>query len=99
MITLTKHKSIGVADHNIDADLFNLGCLVLRVCKCRVNIIRILQHQVARNSYVVPGHVAWLVACLTQKPEVPGSIPFMATYFLSPSADSRRAKVCARSTG
>ena len=33
-----------------------------------------------------------MVACLTQEPEVPGSIPNPAT-FVSPSADSRRAVV------
>ena len=33
------------------------------------------------------------VARLTQKPEVPGSIPDPATYFQSPSADSNSATV------
>ena len=33
------------------------------------------------------------VACLTNEPEVLGSIPGPATYFVSPSADSRRAVV------
>ena len=37
------------------------------------------------------GCIAQSVAHLTQEPEVPGSIPGPATYFVSPSADSRRA--------
>ena len=40
-----------------------------------------------------PGRVAQSVARLTQEPEVPGSIPGPATYFLSPSAVSGRAVV------
>ena len=39
------------------------------------------------------GCIAQLVARLTQEPEVPDSIPGLATYFVSPSADSRRAVV------
>ena len=39
-----------------------------------------------------PGH-GLSVTCLTQEPEVPGSIPGPATTFVSPSTDSRRAVV------
>ena len=49
-----------------------------------------------------PGKLAQLVGHLTRKSEVLGSIPGLATYmctFVSPSADSRGAVVCARSTG
>ena len=37
------------------------------------------------------GRVVQPVVRLTEEPEVPGSIPGPATYFLSPSTDSRRA--------
>ena len=40
-----------------------------------------------------PDCVAQLVGHLTHKSEVLGSIPGQATYFISPSADSRRAIV------
>ena len=40
-----------------------------------------------------PGCVAQMVKHLTQEPEVPGSILCSATYFRSPSTDSRRAVV------
>ena len=40
-----------------------------------------------------PCHVAQLVGHLTRKSEVLGSIPGLATYFVSPSADSRGAVV------
>ena len=40
-----------------------------------------------------PGCVAQSVGNLTRKSEVLGSIPSLATYFVSPSADSRRAVV------
>ena len=43
--------------------------------------------------YNRPGHVALSVGHLTHKSEVLGSIPSLATYFLSPSADSRGAVV------
>ena len=42
-------------------------------------------------SYSCAGpHRAVGSASATQQPEVPGSIPGPATYFVSPSADSRR---------
>ena len=41
--------------------------------------------------YSPPGRVAQSIARLTQEPEVPSSIPGPATYFRSPSTDSRRA--------
>ena len=55
------------------------------------------------NLLSKPGRVAQSVRHLTRKSEVLGSIPGPATYFVSPSADSRGvvvrlAKVCARST-
>ena len=43
--------------------------------------------------YEVPGRVAQSVGHLTRKSEVLGSIPGLATYFRSPSADSRAAVV------
>ena len=49
------------------------------------------------HIYSVPialGRVAQSVACLTQEPEVTGSIPGPVTFFLvSPSVDSRKAAV------
>ena len=41
----------------------------------------------------MPGRVAQSVGHLTRKSEVLGSISGLATYFVSPSADSRRAVV------
>ena len=46
--------------------------------------------------YCLLGCIAQSVACLTQEPEVLGSIPGLATYlytFVCPSADSRRVVV------
>ena len=39
------------------------------------------------------GHLAQSVGRLTHEPEIRGSIPGPATYFVSPSTDSRRAVV------
>ena len=46
-----------------------------------------------------PGRVAQSVACLTQEPEVPSSIPGPATYFRLKGSCQLLATVCARSTG
>ena len=40
-----------------------------------------------------PGHIAQSVVCLTQEPEVLGSIPGSAIHFVSPSADSSKTVV------
>ena len=40
-----------------------------------------------------PGHIAHSAVCLTQEPEVLGSIPGSAIYFVSPSTDSRKTVV------
>ena len=45
------------------------------------------------HIFFLPGRVAQLVAHLTQEPDVPGSIPGPAAYFVSPSAGSRSTVV------
>ena len=45
------------------------------------------------SSVYLPGRVAQSVGRLTRKSGVLGSIPGLATYFVSPSAFSRRADV------
>ena len=46
-----------------------------------------------RFLFQKPSHVAQSVGHLTRKSEVMGSIPGLATYFVSPSTDSRVAVV------
>ena len=66
---------------NINILWLNTGIIISHKC-CENNI-----------STVLPGRIVQSVGRLTHDPEVLGLIPSLATYFISPSADSRRAVV------